>query len=317
MSLASNTRPLIPVILGPTASGKTAVGIELALQLGAEIISADSRQVFKELTIGSAKPTRDELKRVKHHFIDEISLTEHFDAGLFANAATVRIKNLLAQEKKAIVVGGSTLYLEGLIKGFAKLPKQNKKIRQELETELQKKGAEAMYLELKEQDPEHAKTLDPTKTQRLIRSLEIIRLSGKTLSELYKEQAQPDDFTFKLFGLNLNRNELYSRINERTEKMFSAGFLEEAKQLFERYGQKTTHSSINALATVGYKELFAYFNHELTLSEAKTLIKQHTRNYAKRQMTFFRNRLEIEWIDSHLKSDSPNTIAQKIVERMQ
>jgi len=315
---STNTFPTIPVILGPTASGKTAVGIALAQKLGAEIISADSRQIFEELTIGSAKPSVEEISKIPHHFISEKVLTQNYDAGKFANDAHARIREIFSSQKRVVVVGGSTLYIEGLVNGFANLPAKNDKLREALTKELQEKGAERLYQELKEMDPDHAKTLDPTKTQRLIRSLEVIRLTGKTLTELFRKQNPSNEFSFKLFGINLPREVLYQRINQRTDVMFEQGLLKEAENLFKQYptlpGQK---SIINALATVGYTELFAYFNNEISLEQAKSLIKQHTRNYAKRQLTFFRNKMSVEWLDIDPKTDSPDKITQKILKRMQ
>ncbi len=311
-------KPTIPVILGPTASGKTSVGIALAELMNAEIISADSRQIYKELTIGSAKPVPEELKRVRHHFIDELSITDIYDAGRFATDAAKRIQEILEGGKQVVVVGGSTLYIEGLVKGFADLPKQNPEIRQAIEKDIQLMGAEKIYEKLKTLDPDHAKTLDPTKTQRLVRSLEIIELSGKTITELYHEQVAPDEFNFQLFGLDLPRELLYQRINERTDHMIEMGFLNEAEGLYNAYGlPKDTSQPINALCTVGYNELFAYFRGVFILEEAINLIKQHTRNYAKRQLTFFRNRLSVEWMGISSLKESQEEIAQKILQRVQ
>jgi tRNA dimethylallyltransferase len=311
-------KPTIPVILGPTASGKTAVGIALAELLNAEIISADSRQIYKELTIGSAKPVPEELNRVRHHFIDELSITNIYDAGRFAKDAAKRIRAIRENGKNVVVVGGSTLYIEGLVKGFADLPKQDPLVREAIEKDIQLLGAEKMYEKLKTLDPVHAKTLDPTKTQRLVRSLEIIELSGKTITELYHEQVAPDEFNYQLFGLDLPRKLLYQRINDRTDKMMAMGFLDEAKVLYNTYGSPSGNMQpMNALCTVGYNELFAYFRGELIQDEAINLIKQHTRNYAKRQLTFFRNRLSVEWMGISSLKESHEEIAQKILQRVQ
>ncbi len=287
--------PKIPVLLGATASGKTALSLSLATALNAEIISADSRQVYRDLTIGSAKPTDEQLALVPHHFINELDLLDPFDSGAFAAQAAERIADILNRGKRVLVVGGSTLYLRGLTGGFSDLPKGDAAIRARLLDELHQLGAATLYDRLKQLDPEHAATLDDTKTQRLIRSLEVIELSGKKLSDLHST-VKPPQFEFILFGLDVPREALYNRINRRVDEMMQNGFLEEAAQLYEQYGERHRAQKINALETVGYKELFEYLDKKITLADAVLLTKQHTRNYAKRQLTYFRNQFDVQWI---------------------
>jgi len=303
----------IPVILGATGSGKTATAIELAKQLDAEIISADSRQIYKELDIGTAKPTAEEQRTVQHHFIDELEVTEPYNAAQFANDTSTRIEAIFSSGKNVVVAGGSTLYLQGLLQGFSKLPESNPQIREKLYAALAEQGANALYEKLKSLDPTHAATLDPTKTQRLIRSLEILEVSTKTISELKTEESQKPDFHFLPFGLALPRERLYEKINLRTDEMIKKGFLEEATLLFEKYAKMMPHGvKINALATVGYKELFSFLEGSLSFEEAKNLVKQHTRNYAKRQLTFFRNKLSADWINFAALEENPRETARQI-----
>jgi len=299
----------IPVILGATASGKTALAIELALKFNAEIVSADSRQIYHELTIGSAKPSPEALAAVPHHFINEKHLLEDYDAASFAQAAWQRMKEILARGKSVLVVGGSTLYLKSLIVGFSELPSAEPALRARLYKELETLGAEKLYERLKSLDPERAQTLDPTKTQRLIRSLEVIELTGKKMSELQSAFHHAPPFEFECLGLDVPRNALYARINRRVDDMMRNGFLAEAQSLYHTFGTMHKQRKINALETVGYKELFAFLDGTYSLEHATTLIKQHTRHYAKRQLTFFRHQLPVHWVDASSLSFALNRIS--------
>ena len=287
------------VILGPTASGKTELAFRIARKIGGEIISADSRQIYRGMDIGTAKPPKWMLEEVKHHFIDEKEIGEPFSAGDFADEAVKRIRELRQRSITPIVAGGSTLYLEGLLKGFAELPQSDPEVRARLTYELERHGAEALFRRLEALDPEQAKTLDPTKTQRLVRSLEIIELSGKTVTALQqKTSGPPPGIDFTAIGLDLPREILYDRINRRTSAMMHAGLESEARRLYEQFRDQWRNKNLNALATVGYRELFEHFEGQHVLHAAETLIAQHTRNYAKRQLTFFRNRLDVEWVQA-------------------
>jgi len=293
-----NAKPVL-VILGPTASGKTGLAYLIARMRGCEIISADSRQIYRGMDIGTAKPPQWMLKEVKHHFIDEKEIGEAFSSGDFAEMAYERIKNLRQSSVIPIVAGGSTLYLEGLLKGFAELPHSDPEIRARLMHEFEHKGAEALYRRLESIDPEQARTLDPTKSQRLIRSLEIIEISGTTVTALQQcASNRASEFDFLVVGLDLPREVLYERINRRTCAMMEAGLESEARRLYDQFHNEWHSRKLNALATVGYRELFDHFERKYDLRTAEALISQHTRNYAKRQLTFFKNRLNVKWLDS-------------------
>ncbi|MBM3163698.1 MAG: tRNA (adenosine(37)-N6)-dimethylallyltransferase MiaA [Chlorobi bacterium] len=285
------------VILGPTASGKTSLALAAAQQIDAEIISADSRQIYRELTIGSAKPAEAALMSVRHHFINEKTIGEPFTAGDFASQAHERILDIHLRGKDAIVAGGSTLYLEGLLKGFADLPPGDPEIRRELVAELEKYGSEKLYERLVRLDPRQASTLDPTKTRRLMRSLEIIAISGRTVTELQQFRKNPT-LTFLTYGLSMPRSQLYERIDRRVDEMIISGLVEEASYLYKKYYSLLKTEKAAALKTVGYQEIFDHFDGLTSFEQAVTLIKQHTRNYAKRQLTFFKNRLNVNWVDA-------------------
>ncbi len=288
----------VHVILGPTASGKSALAHALAKNIGAEIISADSRQIYRELDIGSAKPSPEALRDIRHHFINEKNIGETFTAGDFAIESRARIREIHSRGLPAVVTGGSTLYLEGLLEGFAELPPGNPEIRKRLLQELESIGKEELYKKLLQKDPQQAATLDPTKTQRLIRSLEIIEITGVSVTELQAQGKAVTGLRFLAWGLSMPREKLYMRINQRTETMLENGLLAEAKMLHHKYRAMLAEGKIPALQSVGYQELFQHFDRKIDLSTAIDLVKQHTRNYAKRQLTFFKNRLAVTWVDA-------------------
>ncbi|RXK84847.1 tRNA (adenosine(37)-N6)-dimethylallyltransferase MiaA [Chlorobaculum sp. 24CR] len=305
------------VLLGPTASGKTELAFRIARKTGGEIISADSRQIYRSMDIGTAKPPKWMLEEIKHHFIDEKEIGEPFSAGDFAEQATERIRELRQRGITPIVAGGSTLYLEGLLKGFAELPPANPEIRARLKRELERHGAEALYRRLEALDPEQAKTLDPTKSQRLVRSLEIIEITGATVTALQrKTSGPPSGIDFTVIGLDQPRELLYERINRRTTAMMQAGLEAEARRLFDKYGDQWRSKTLNALATVGYRELFEHFEGRHDLQTAEALIAQHTRNYAKRQMTFFRNRLNVEWVPAPVDEAGIDALVEELCRRI-
>ena len=287
------------VILGPTASGKSALALAVAKIIGGEIVSADSRQIYRELNIGAAKPSTEAIAEVKHHFVNEKDIGEPFTAGEFATEAVKRIHEIHQRGKKAVVAGGSTLYLEGLLEGFADLPPANREIREKLQRELESGGKELLYEKLLKRDPEQAATLDATKSQRLIRSLEIIEITGRSVTELQAEgKKRQTGLHFVTTGLSMARPLLYRRINERTEEMINAGLPDEASMLYHKYHALFHDKKTGALQSVGYQELFQYLDGKIDFAEAVSLIKQHTRNYAKRQLTFFKNRLNVNWVDA-------------------
>ncbi|HWR00341.1 MAG TPA: tRNA (adenosine(37)-N6)-dimethylallyltransferase MiaA [Chlorobaculum sp.] len=307
-----NNKPVL-VILGPTASGKSDLAFRVALMTGGEIVSADSRQIFRGMDIGTAKPPSTMLEAVRHHFIDEKEIGEPFSAGDFATRAAERIKEIQERGVPAIVAGGSTLYLEGLLKGFSALPPSDPEVRTRLMHELEQKGAETLFRRLESIDPEQARTLDPSKSQRLVRSLEIIEIAGTTVTALQQSPAAPShDIDFIVTGLDMPRALLYDRINRRTAGMVRAGLVEEARRLHERYRRELAEGAVNALATVGYRELFDCFEGNMDMETSVALISQHTRNYAKRQLTFFKNRLNVVWLDSPLNESGIAELAEQL-----
>lgn len=280
------------VICGPTASGKTAVAIELAKQHQTEIISFDSRQFYREMSIGTAKPSKEELAQAKHHFIDNISIAEEWNAGTFEKAAVKKLDELFEKHKIVIAVGGSGLYLNALLFGFDDMPLKDENLRKQLQTEFEEKGIEFLQKKIKELDPAFYEEGEIRNPQRLMRAIEVSTLSGKPYSEQKSFSPVKRNFSPKLFAIHHERELLYNRINLRVDEMMKNGLLEEVKSLL-------SYRNHNALQTVGYKELFEYLDGKCSLEEAIEKIKQNTRNYAKRQMTWFKNQYEgVKWVES-------------------
>ena len=280
--MRAQTMP-IHAIVGPTAVGKTALGIKLAEVIGGEIISADSRQIYKELSIGSAKPTAQELALVPHHFIDELKLGEHYSAGLFAKLATARISEILARDRVPIVVGGSTLYLHALIHGLSPLIPSDTEVRTSIGNRLADLGKNALYEELCRVDPDSASTMDPTKTTRMIRALEVFELTGTPLSKFHDVHETPP-YSFCVTVLTLDRSVLYRRIEQRVDEMLAAGLIEEVQSIRNMQLDRT----LPALKSIGYKEPLAYLDGLYTWTHMVETLKRNSRRYAKRQLTWFR-----------------------------
>lgn len=285
-------RPYI-ILTGPTAVGKTELSLELAEKLKAEIISADSRQIYKELDIGTAKPPPEELRRVRHHFIDELSLDEPYTAGRFEREAHGRIEEIVARGRVPLVVGGSTLYIHALKQGLADIPDVPSAVRRDLELELADRGADTLFAELRAVDPRSAETMDPSKSQRLIRALEVYRATGKPLSEYHDEQKAPP-YRFQTFVLNRDRAELYRRINERVDVMLSRGLLDEVRGILER----GYDPDLNPLQTIGYQEPVDFLRGKISYDEMVRLVKRNSRRYAKRQLTWFRRDEDNIWLNA-------------------
>lgn len=294
----------IPVLTGPTAAGKTAISLEIAERLDTEIISADSRQVYRELTIGTAKPTPEELARVPHHFIDELGLEEPFSAGAFAEQANLRIREIINRGRIPLIVGGSTLYLHALQFGLASIPPTDTEIRNYLEERLNAEGAVVLYDELQRVDPAAAATLDATKTSRLIRALEVYYTTGKPLSAFHAVQ-NPPPYRYDVVVLNIDRGVLYKRINARVDLMLNQGLIGEVQAILEA----GSDPSLQALRTIGYREPIAFLRGEIIHAEMTRLIKRNSRRYAKRQLTWLRRYPEYRWIDADEIIDAfPGTI---------
>jgi len=286
-------------LVGPTASGKSHLGILLAERLNGEILSADSRQMYRYLNIGTAKPSAEELQKIPHHFIDILDPPQSYNAGEFGLQAREKISQLLLQQKQPILVGGSGLYVRAVIDGFFDGPGKNTEVREQLEREAKEYGNEAMLEKLRAVDPVSAATMTPTRLHRIIRALEVFQLTGKPISELHSEQESAPPFSVVQFGLEWNRKELYRRINERVEWMLNAGLIKEVEGLLEKGFDKT----MNALNTVGYKEVFEYLDGKISYDEMKRLIQRNTRHYAKRQLTWFRADKRIVWMPVNEKTN--------------
>ncbi len=280
------------IIAGPTAIGKTALSISLAQQLNTVILSADSRQFYKETSIGTAKPTEKEMKGIKHYFINSHSIQDDYNVGKYETDAIDLITNLFKTCDVLILVGGSGLYIDAITKGFDKLPEADKEIRIKIELIYKQEGIEALQLLLKKLDPEYYKKVDINNPQRLSRALEVCLSTGKPYSRLRRGETKQRNFKTIKIGLNNERSILYERINNRVDKMIESGLLEEVKQLLP-------FKHLNSLQTVGYKELFDYYDNNIDLKTAIDLIKQNTRNYAKRQLTWFRRDEEIKWFEAN------------------
>jgi tRNA dimethylallyltransferase len=298
-------------IVGPTASGKSQAGFEVAKKTNGEIISADSRQNYKYMDIGTAKPSKEELTEVRHHFIDELLPDQNYNAGEYGIKARERIENLLHKGENPIVVGGSGLYIQALVDGFFDGPSADNKIRTNLEKRMEIEGAGALLEELSKIDPKAAAKMLPTNTRRIIRALEVYQITGSMISDLQKENLEPR-FKPIMVGISWERGVLYNRINNRVDWMLESGLLEEVKQLLE----KGYTSNLNALQTVGYQEAFKYFDGKLTYDEMVGLIKQNSRRYAKRQLTWFRRDERIKWFEAH-NEDDLFTISRNIINYFQ
>lgn len=275
------------VIAGPTAVGKTKLGIELAQHYKSVIVSADSRQFYKELTIGTAKPSSEELNAVKHYFINTKHINELFGAGHFEKEAVALLDELFKEHQLVFVVGGSGLYINALLNGVDEFEEIPIEVREKLNEEFKQKNLEFLQNELKQLDPKYYQTVDLSNSQRIIRALEVCRFTGKPYSSFLKQQPVQRNFTAINLFINTNRDKLYNQINLRVDVMMEQGLLDEVKALIP-------YKHLNALKTVGYKELFAYIDGSYDLNTAITKIKQHTRNYAKRQITWFKNQNDFE-----------------------
>lgn len=277
-------------VVGTTAIGKTALGIKLAKHYNAEIISADSRQFFKEMTIGTAVPSQEELLAAKHHFIQNLSIFDTYSVGDFERDALLKIEALHQKNDVVILLGGSGLYVDAVLKGLDYFPKVQPEIRAQLKIDLEQKGLRFLQNQLQELDPVSYKTIEIANPQRLIRALEICIGTGKPYASFLNKKKGQRNFTSIKIGLTADRPIIYDRINQRVDIMMQNGLLDEAKKLYP-------NKHLNALQTVGYRELFNYFDGEFTLDFAISEIKKNTRRFAKRQVTWFKKDLDIHWFD--------------------
>lgn len=277
------------VIVGPTAVGKTATSIRLAQKMNAEILSADSRQFFKEISIGTAKPTPEEQEAIKHHFIDNRSIREDYNASDFEKEVLSFLSDYFKNHEVAILCGGSGMYIDAVCKGFdTEVPTSDPNIRARLKEDFDKGGIEALQEQLKKLDPEFYQIVDLNNSKRLLRAIEVCLISGKKYSEIRKGKVAERPFNILKIGLNIERSKLYDRINQRVDIMIEEGLIEEARSVFQ-------YRKHNALKTVGYRELFDYFEKKYSLEEAIEKIKVNSRRYAKRQLTWFKRDESIKW----------------------
>ena len=289
MALAKNKTVLI--IAGPTAAGKTFVAIELAKKFETEIISADSRQCFKELNIGVARPSEMELQTVKHYFIASHSIHDPVNAGSFEQYALKKVNEIFQAHNVAIMVGGTGLYIKAFCEGMDEMPGVPAEVRKSIMMNYERNGLEWLQRETQKKDPAFYKTGEIQNPQRLMRALEIAEATGQSILEFRKGKAVQRDFNIVKIGLELPKGELHKNINTRVERMIEAGLVEEVKRLLP-------NKHLNALQTVAYSEIFDYIDGKTSLKDAIELIKTNTRQYAKRQVTWFKKDKDINWIDA-------------------
>jgi len=275
-------------VAGPTAVGKTDLCINLAKKFNTTIISADSRQFYKEINIGTAKPTTAQLAEVQHHFIDTLSIHQEYDVGKFEMDALQLLDKLFLDTDLVIMTGGSGLYLDAVTKGFDAMPAIDPSVRALLNATYEKEGLLNLQKKLLDADPAYYEKVDLNNPQRLIRALEVYHSSGKPYSSFHKQQVNPRPFNTTKIALERDREELYSRIDQRMDQMIAEGLFEEATALYP-------YRAHNALQTVGYKEIFGYMDGEYDIAEAIRLLKRNSRRYAKRQMTWFRKDEAYRW----------------------
>lgn len=290
------------VIVGPTGSGKTKLSLFLAAQLKTEIISADSRQIYQLLDIGTAKPTESELNSCKHHFINLILPDEDYNVSRFEADAMKVIQTLHINNQIPIVVGGSGLYVKALIDGIFNTVDTDEDYRTYLKELMDEKGKEYIYNLLMEKDETSAKKMLPQNWKRVIRCLEVLYLTGEPIWKHQLDYIRQSELEFIQFGLNWKREKLYNRINNRVDKMIEDGLVDEVNSLLKLGYSK----NINSLNTVGYKEIISYLDNEIILERAIELIKRNTRHYAKRQLTWFRKDARIKWLNIESESDLNN-----------
>ena len=287
MTMSSKRGTLI-VVVGPTGSGKTSLSVELARHYSAPIISTDSRQFYRGMAIGTAQPTTEELAAAKHYFIADREPEDDYNCGKYESDALALLDKLFAENEYVVAVGGSGLYIQALCSGMDALPEANEELRKELTARLNNEGLAPLAEELRRFDPEYAATADMQNPSRVMRALEVCITSGRPYSEQRHGTTAERSFNIVKIGVDMPRDILYDRINRRVDMMIADGLIEEARTMLPK-------RELNALQTVGYREMFDYFDGKITLDEAIELIKRNSRRYAKRQMTWFRRDTEIGW----------------------
>lgn len=298
-----NVKPKVIVIVGPTASGKTATSIKVAKELNGEIVSADSMQIYKDMNIGTAKPTVEEQEGIKHYMLDVVYPNEEFNVAKYKEMAECAIEEILSKGKLPIIVGGTGLYINTLVDAIEFLDiGEDLNYRNEMLKRAQIEGNEIIHDELKKIDKESAAIIDKNNVRRVIRALEIYRLTGKTKSDLDKESRKEPKYDYRMYGIDLDREELYDRIEKRVDIMLKDGLIDEVKNLVQKY--KISKTAIQGL---GYKEVIEFLNDEISYEDMVEKLKMETRRYAKRQLTWFRRDKRISWYNI-------NDIAEKIIQ---
>lgn len=303
MQISNTKSNTVLVIVGPTAVGKTSLAIQVAKHFGTEIISADSRQCFKELSIGVAKPGEAELQLVHHYFINSHNILEEVNAGSFEQYALSAASAIFEKNKMAVMVGGTGLYIKTFCEGMDAMPKVDDAIREEIATQYKANGIEWLQKELQQKDDEFWQKAEQQNPQRLMRALEILYQTGNSITTYRQQKKAERLFNIIKVGLELPKEELYANINTRVDAMVKEGLVDEV-------GSLLPYRSLNALQTVGYKELFAYFDGNCSLTEAIDQIKKNTRHYAKRQMTWFKKDAAIQWVHPSKAMDFVLSVAQ-------
>lgn len=293
------------VVLGPTGVGKSAISIHLANHYSTDILSADSRQLFRELSIGTAVPSAEELESVTHHFIQSRSIHEYYNVSEYETEAIALINQLFLTKNPLILTGGSMLYIDTICKGIDDIPTVSPEIRNEVIAWYQQNGLEALQRRLLSLDPEYYQIADLNNAKRLLHAVEVCQMTGKTFTSFRKNTIRTRPFRIIKIGINQQREVLYDRINQRVDLMMEAGLLEEAKRVYP-------YRDLNSLNTVGYKELFAYFDGTCSLDEAVDLIKRNSRKYARKQLTWFRRDTEIQWFEPDQLKDIIDFLNQEM-----
>ena len=276
------------VLLGPTGVGKTEVTLQIAEHLQSPIINADSRQLFAEIPIGTAAPTKEQQERVKHYFVGTLHLTDYYSAAKYEEDVLQLLNQLFNQQQMALLSGGSMMYIDAVCQGIDDIPTVDEATRKLMKRKLETEGLDALVEELKVLDPEHYKIVDLHNPRRVVHALEICYMTGNTYSSYRTNTKKIRPFNIVKIGLNRPREEMYERINNRVLKMMKQGLIEEAKAVYPQKG-------LNALNTVGYKELFAYFDGDISLDDAILKIQSNTRQYMRKQVTWFKRDNEIKW----------------------
>lgn len=276
------------VLLGPTGVGKTEVALQIAEHLQSPIINADSRQLFAEIPIGTAAPTKEQQERVKHYFVGTLHLTDYYSAAKYEEDVLQLLNQLFNQQQMALLSGGSMMYIDAVCQGIDDIPTVDEATRRLMKRKLETEGLDALVAELKVLDPEHYKIVDLHNPRRVVHALEICHMTGNTYTSYRKNTKKIRPFNIIKIGLNRPREEMYERINNRVLNMMNQGLIEEAKAVYPQKG-------LNALNTVGYKELFAYFDGDISLDDAILKIQSNTRQYMRKQVTWFKRDNQIKW----------------------